>query len=234
MALPSPVADFPDMAPVIDQARQRANSFMQAAWVQPQVAAAQQQPTFTLPLGDQAGPAVPDPYGVSSIAQWGQGQAQTAVQQKFTPKDELGKLIIETAEAAGADPLDLATALSYESAGTFDPMIKGPVTQWGQHQGLIQFGETQARQHGVDFSSPEAALRSQLGANGGIVKYLRASGFKPGMSGLDLYSTINAGAPGRYKASDANNGGAPGSVADKWNNQMNDHRKKAAALLGLA
>ena len=53
------------------------------------------------------------------------------------------------------------------------------------------------------------------------------------MSGLDLYSTINAGAPGRYSASDANNGGAPGDVRDKWENQMGAHRAKALALLGL-
>lgn len=139
--------------------------------------------------------------------------------------------IIATAEAIGADPLDLATAISYETAGTFDPTKRGPRTQWGQHRGLIQFGEPQARQHGVDWNDP---LGSQLGPNGAIASYFRSSGFKPGMSGLDLYSTINAGAPGRYRASDANNGGAPGSVQDKWENQMAGHRRKAAALLGSA
>lgn len=137
--------------------------------------------------------------------------------------------IIETAKAIGADPLDLATAISYETAGTFDPTKRGPRTQWGQHRGLIQFGEPQARQHGVDWNDP---IGSQLGPNGAIASYFRSSGFKPGMSGLDLYSTINAGAPGRYRASDANNGGAPGSVRDKWENQMAGHRQKAAALLG--
>lgn len=139
--------------------------------------------------------------------------------------------IIATAEAIGADPLDLATAISYETAGTFDPTKKGPRTQWGQHRGLIQFGEPQAQQHGVDWNDP---LGSQLGPEGAIASYFRASGFKPGMSGLDLYSTINAGAPGRYRASDANNGGAPGSVRDKWENQMGGHRRKAQALLGDA
>lgn len=137
--------------------------------------------------------------------------------------------IIATAEAIGADPLDLATAISYETAGTFDPTKRGPRTQWGQHRGLIQFGEPQARQHGVDWNDP---IGSQLGPNGAIASYFRSSGFKPGMSGLDLYSTINAGAPGRYSASDANNGGAPGNVRDKWENQMAGHRQKAAALLG--
>lgn len=139
--------------------------------------------------------------------------------------------IIETAQAIGADPLDLATAISYETGGTFDPLKKGPTTQYGQHRGLIQFGEPQARQHGVDWNNP---IGSQLGANGAVANYFRSSGFKPGMSGLDLYSTINAGSPGRYNASDANNGGAPGSVADKWNNQMAGHRQKALAILGGA
>lgn len=148
------------------------------------------------------------------------------------PVGNLRDGIIQTAEAIGADPLDLATAISYETAGTFDPMKAGPTTQWGQHRGLIQFGEPQAQQHGADFSTPEAALASQLGADGAVANYFRSSGFQPGMSGLDLYSTINAGAPGRYNASDANNGGAPGDVADKWGNQMEGHRAKAAALLG--
>lgn len=139
--------------------------------------------------------------------------------------------IIETANAIGADPLDLATAISYETAGTFDPTKPGPTTQWGQHRGLIQFGEPQAIQYGVDWNDP---LGSQLGADGAIADYFRQNGYQPGMSGLDLYSTINAGAPGRYSASDAQNGGAPGSVADKWNNQMDGHRAKARALLGYS
>lgn len=144
-------------------------------------------------------------------------------------QDAIRNGIIETAQAIGADPLDLATAISYETGGTFNPTKAGPTTQYGQHRGFIQFGEPQAKQHGVDWSNP---IGSQLGANGAVANYFRSSGFKPGMSGLDLYSTINAGSPGRYNASDANNGGAPGSVADKWNNQMAGHRAKAQALLG--
>lgn len=144
-------------------------------------------------------------------------------------QDAIRNGIIETAQAIGADPLDLATAISYETGGTFNPTKAGPTTQWGQHRGFIQFGEPQAKQHGVDWNNP---ISSQLGANGAVANYFRSSGFKPGMSGLDLYSTINAGSPGRYNASDANNGGAPGSVADKWNNQMAGHRAKAQAILG--
>lgn len=136
--------------------------------------------------------------------------------------------ILETANALGIDPLDLATAISYETAGTFDPTKRGPTTQWGQHRGLIQFGEPQARQYGVDWNDP---IGSQLGANGAVAKYLRGAGVKPGMGMLDIYSAINAGSVGRYNASDANNGGAPGTVRDKVEKQMSGHRRKAEALL---
>ena len=144
---------------------------------------------------------------------------------------DLREGILETAEELDIDPVDLATVISFETAGTFSPTQRGPTTQWGQHRGLIQFGEPQARRHGVDWDDP---IGSQLGANGAIVDYLRSSGFKNGMSGLDLYSTINAGAPGLYSRSDANNGGTWGNVADKWNSQMGGHRRKAEALMGMA
>ena len=137
--------------------------------------------------------------------------------------------IIETANALGMDPLDLATIISYETGGTFDPKQAGPTTQWGQHRGLIQFGEPQAAQYGVDWND---AAGSQLGADGAIARYYLANGWEPGMGMLDAYSIVNAGAPGRYSASDANNGGAPGTVADKVNWQMEGHRANALALLG--
>lgn len=145
---------------------------------------------------------------------------------------DMKSLIIETADALGMSPGTLATIISYETGGTFNPMKAGPTTQWGQHRGLIQFGEPQAAEYGADFSSPEAALRSQLGADGAVVRYFRKNGWQPGMSELDAYSIVNAGAPGRYNASDANNGGAPGTVADKVKGQFGPHREKAAALLG--
>lgn len=137
--------------------------------------------------------------------------------------------IIETANALGMNPLDLATIISYETAGTFDPTQPGPTTQWGQHRGLIQWGEPQAQQYGVDWQDP---LGSQLGADGAIVRYYQDRGWQPGMGLLDAYSVVNAGAPGRYNASDANNGGAPGTVRDKVEQQMGGHRANALALFG--
>lgn len=137
--------------------------------------------------------------------------------------------IIASAQELGIDPLDLATAISYETGGTFNPTQAGPTTQWGQHRGLIQFGEPQAQQYGVDWDNP---VGSQLGADGAVVDYLRSTGVRPGMGMLDIYSAINAGGVGRYNASDANNGGAPGTVRDKVTNQMAGHRENALALLG--
>lgn len=137
--------------------------------------------------------------------------------------------IFASAQALGVSPYDLATAISYETAGTFDPLKRGPTTQWGQHRGLIQFGEPQAQEYGVNWDDP---IGSQLGPEGAVVKYLKQTGVKPGMGLLDIYSAINAGGVGRYGASDANNGGAPGTVRDKVEKQMAGHRDKAMALLG--
>ncbi len=143
-------------------------------------------------------------------------------------ENALARGILNTAQSLGMDPIDLATIISYETGGTFNPTQAGPTTQWGQHKGLIQFGEPQARQYGVDWNDP---LGSQLGENGAVARYFRSAGFEPGMGILDAYSAVNAGRVGRYNASDANNGGAPGTVRDKVEQQMGGHRAKAEALL---
>ena len=144
---------------------------------------------------------------------------------------DLRQGILGTAAELGVSPQDIATIISYETAGTFDPKKAGPTTQWGQHRGLIQWGEPQAKKYGVDWNNP---IASQLGKDGAVVRYMRNAGVKPGMGILDLYSAVNAGQVGRYNASDANNGGAPGTVRDKVQNQMSGHREKALTLLGGA
>jgi hypothetical protein len=140
---------------------------------------------------------------------------------------ELAAAIIASAKRLGVDPLDIGTAISYETAGTWDPWKAGPTTQWGQHRGLIQWGEPQAKQYGV---TKDMSVTDQMKA---VESYLVDRGVKPGAGLMDIYSTINAGAPGLYNRSDANNGGAPGTVADKVNSQMADHRTNAARLLGV-
>lgn len=171
------------------------------------------------------GPAAAAPAAVGGAAP---SSSMAGTVAPDVPPD-LASGISATAQSLGIDPVDLATAISYETAGTFDPTKAGPTTQWGQHRGLIQFGEPQAKQYGVDWNNP---IGSQLGPEGAVAKYLRDAGVKPGMGMMDIYSAINAGGTGRYNASDANNGGAPGTVADKVNQQMAGHRAKAVALLG--
>lgn len=151
---------------------------------------------------------------------------------KLGHKTNLSNGIIEAAAALGVDPVDLATIISYETAGTFDPQQKGPKTKWGQHAGFIQFGEPQQKENGADLSTYDTAMSSQLGAGGAIVNYFKRNGFKNGMGLLDMYSIVNTGGPGNYDATDAASGGAPGTVREKVNDQMSGHRAKAIALLG--
>lgn len=145
---------------------------------------------------------------------------------------DLKERINETAAELGMSPLVLGTIISFETAGTFNPRKKGPTTKWGQHEGLIQFGKPQAKTYGADFSSEQAALDSQLGKDGAIVKYFRRNGWKPGMGMMQAYSIVNAGGPNRFDRSDTSAGGTAGTVRDKVESQMADHRAKAQSLLG--
>jgi hypothetical protein len=90
---------------------------------------------------------------------------------------------------------DLLKVINYESSGRPDV--------WGgknnQYYGLIQFGPEERKQFGIDTVHPSATNQID-----GAFKFLDARGFKPGMGLLDLYSTVNAGSPGHYKASDGN------------------------------
>lgn len=135
----------------------------------------------------------------------------------------LAQAIVEASTRLGIDPHALATAISYETGGRFSPGIWGG--KGGNYLGLIQFGPEERAKYGV--KEGQSAVE-QMGA---VENFLRDRGVKPGMGLPDIYSTINAGAPGRYNASDANNGGAPGTVLDKVQNQMGGHARNAQALL---
>lgn len=167
------------------------------------------------------GPSVDQALGEDVGRRLLAGQSITG---NWTPTDDRSGAIKAAADELGIDAVDLATVISYETGGTFDPDQKGPTTKWGQHKGLIQFGEPQRAKYGVrDGMSFAEQMRS-------VVAYLKDAGVKPGMGIMDVYSAINAGAPGRYNASDAAAGGAPGTVADKVTGQMGAHRAKAQAM----
>lgn len=153
------------------------------------------------------------------------GQQRVDILRSDQPQSEndLAFFIRREAERVGVDPEDLATVISFETSGTFNPKIVGG--EGNKHIGLIQMGPTERKQFGYD---PNGTLDSQMKAVG---DFLITRGFKPGMGILDLYSTINAGSPGKYEASDEAAGGTKGTVRDKVMGQMDDHRKKAAKLL---
>lgn len=141
---------------------------------------------------------------------------------------EKANSISRAAAKLGISARDLATVISYETAGTFDPWKAGPTTQWGQHRGLIQWGDVQRKEYGV---TKDMSFDQQMDA---VVRYMQNNGVRPGMGLLDVYSAVNAGEVGLYNATDAFNGGAPGTVRDKVENQMAGHAAKADQLLAMA
>lgn len=145
----------------------------------------------------------------------------TGADEKGVPTQQDGKgwtkVATDVARKFRLSPTEVAAVMSYETAGTFSPTIMGGKN--GQYMGLIQFGPSERAKYGIDKNStPEQWANAISG-------FLSDRGFKPGMGVKDLYSTINAGAPGRYAASDGN--GTVEShvdkilrehmpVADKW------------------
>lgn len=154
--------------------------------------------------------------------------SQTKLEDNNVDYRTLAVGLKEAADELGMDVVDLATIVSYETAGTFNPTRSGPTTKWGKHRGLIQFGEPQVKEYGVNWDKP---YESQLGSDGAIVRYFRDNGYESGMSLLDAYSIVNAGAPGLYDRSDEAAGGAPGTVRDKVDKQMEGHKAKAKRLV---
>lgn len=142
-----------------------------------------------------------------------------------SPSPELADAVRATSQRLGISPSDLMTVISYETGGRMDPNIWGGTR--GQHLGYIQFSPDNQSRYGV---KPGMTPSDQMGA---VESYLRDRGVKPGMGMLDLYAAVNAGAPGLYNRTDANNGGMPGTVADKVATQMVGHRARANALLGI-
>lgn len=133
--------------------------------------------------------------------------------------DPFAQVARDVAATFDLDPVDVAAIMSYESGGTFDPRKMGG--KGGNYMGLIQFGPWERNKYGIDAnSSPEQWTRA-------IVSFLNDRGFKKGMGTLDLYSTINAGKPGRYNASDGN-----GTVRSHHARILAEHRDNGARWVG--
>lgn len=125
------------------------------------------------------------------------------------------------ASELGLNPVEVASIMSYESGGTFSPTQMGGTGN--RYMGLIQFGPEERRTYGItENSTPEQWTTA-------ILSFMRDRGFRRGMSMLDFYSTINAGRPGQYDASDGN-----GTVRSHYERAIREHRGNAERWLGVA
>lgn len=130
--------------------------------------------------------------------------------------------LIASAGRLGLTPVEWGGLMSYESG--LNPGRWGGAG--GRHLGLIQFGPSEQKQFGV---TGRETFQEQLPK---AEAFLLSRGYEPGMGLMQAYSTVNAGSPGMLNASDAKNGGMPGTVADKVNNQFGPHFRKVSAFLG--
>ncbi len=125
-------------------------------------------------------------------------------------KGDFVKSLNKGASELGVSARDLALAIGYETEGTFDSARKGRGLAAGRF-GLIQAGPEEAKTYGF---SPSQTPAEQVDS---VVSYLKDRGLKPGMGLKDIYSTINAGAPGLYSRSDR-----PGETVETHVARMSD------------
>lgn len=128
------------------------------------------------------------------------------------------KVATDVANKFGLTPAEVAAVMSYETGGTFSPTVMGG--KGGQYMGLIQFGPSERKKYGIDKNSTPEQWSKAVG------DFLSDRGFKRGMGVKDLYSTINAGQPGRYNASDGN-----GTVSSHVDNILREHMGNAEKWL---
>jgi tape measure domain-containing protein len=141
----------------------------------------------------------------------------------FQPSSR-ARALIAAAQKLGVSPLDLATIISFETAGTFSPSIRGGAG--GNYQGLIQFGIPERRQYGV---TPNQSFEEQV--TGPVVRYFQDRFKGVGMSTQganleDLYTTVLAGNPRANRNSRDSFGTSPRSGVAR----MGPHRQKALQM----
>jgi len=135
------------------------------------------------------------------------------------------KALNKGASDLGVSARDLGLALSYETERTFDSAHQGRGPAKGRY-GLLQVlkGGEEEQKYGF---SPSQTPAEQVDS---VVQYLRDRGLQPGMGLKDIYSTINAGKPGLYNASDR-----PGETVSTHVARMSDpngmYAKATDALL---
>ena len=145
---------------------------------------------------------------------------------------EKQRAILREANRLGVDPSDLATVISYETIGTFDPNIMGG--KGGKYKGLIQFGpEEQAKylKPGMTFDEQMVAVGNFL-EDRGYKRWLKEN---PNASLMEkrtaLYSTINAGSPDQKYWGRSDNG--KDNIMTHTQRMFSDDNKNRELATGL-
>ena len=136
------------------------------------------------------------------------------------------KALVQAANDLGVSSKDLATIISYETGGKFDPDIRGGTNN--NYQGLIQFGPEERKKYGV---TSGMSFEDQI--TGPVVEYLkdRFAGVgrsTQGASLSDLYRTVNGGNPNAdLSKSDGN-----GTIAEHIKRMAANHGASASRFMG--
>ncbi len=130
--------------------------------------------------------------------------------------------LIKAGQILGVNPIDLATIIGFESAGSYSPSKMGG--QGGVYRGLIQFSPGNQRTYGI---TPDMTFEEQL--LGPVVEYFKDRFAGVGMSTegaslLQLYTTVLAGNP----KANINSRDSFGTSSKSGVEKMQPHR--AAAL----
>lgn len=104
-----------------------------------------------------------------------------------------GRALTTAAGRLGVNPLDLATIIGFETAGTYSPSKRGGAG--GNYMGLIQFGPNERKQYGANANQ---SFEEQV--LGPVVRYFQDRFKSAGMSTqgadlLTLYRTVLGGNP---------------------------------------
>lgn len=138
------------------------------------------------------------PPGAPVIGNTNPSPPGTGGRQFAQPSQGDQAALVNEANRLGVNPVDLATVINYETAGTMSPNIQGG--KGGRYRGLIQFGPAEQERYGIQ---PGQSFSSQIRSAG---QFLQDRGLKqwldthPNATQEErrnaLYSTINAGSPG--------------------------------------
>jgi tape measure domain-containing protein len=143
--------------------------------------------------------------------------------QSFQPSSK-ARALMAAAQTLGVSPLDLATIIGFETAGSYSP------SQWGgeggNYMGLIQFGGPERRQYGANANQ---SFEEQV--QGPVVRYFQDRFRGVGMSTQgatleDLYTTVLAGNPRANRNARDSFGTSPRSGVAA----MGAHRQRALQM----